>query len=125
MVTLKLRGDYARATDRSTGQPVPVISPLRVGVTVGYHQGRVRANLGGLFAFARTRVPKLQTEIPGYANFFANVSYAWKLQRSVLPEAFLEGTSLLGQRIRYSTSGLKDITPLGRSAVMAGLRGTC
>lgn len=123
MVTLRLQGDYVRATNRDTGQPLPFIPPLRVGVTVGYQQERLRANLGGLFAAAQTRVPEFQTETPGYANVFANVSYLWKLQRGVSLEAFLQGTNLLDQTIRYSTSYLKDIAPLGRSAVTVGLRG--
>ena len=38
-------------------------------------------------------------------------------------EAFLQANNLLDQTIRYSTSELKDIAPLGARAVMAGVRG--
>ena len=33
---LNLRGDYVRATNRDTGDPLPRISPLRLGAGVGY-----------------------------------------------------------------------------------------
>jgi len=123
VVALKLQADFVRATDRSTGQPLPFIPPLRFGAAVGYQRERLSANLGGLFAAAQTRVPAFQTETPGYANVFANLSYLWKLGRGASLEAFLQGSNLLDQTIRYSTSNLKDIAPLGRSAVMVGVRG--
>jgi iron complex outermembrane receptor protein len=69
-------------------------------------------------------VPQYQTSTTGYANVFANASYKFDLGRGVGLEAFLQGTNLLDQTIRYSTSNLKDIAPLGRRAVMVGMRGT-
>jgi iron complex outermembrane receptor protein len=123
VVTLKLQADYVNATDRTNGQPLPFIPPFRVGATLGFQRDGFRASLGGLFAAAQNRVPDLQTTTPGYANVFANASYLWKLPDGVSLEAFLQGTNLLDQTIRYSTSNLKDIAPLGRAAVMVGLRG--
>jgi iron complex outermembrane receptor protein len=55
---------------------------------------------------------------------FLNAAYKLDLGRAVALEAFLQGTNLLDQTIRYSTSNLKDIAPLGRRAVMVGVRGT-
>jgi iron complex outermembrane receptor protein len=124
VVTLGLQADYVNATDRSNGQPLPFIPPFRVGATVGYQRERFSAAIGGLFAAAQDRVPQFQTTTPGYANVFANAAYAFKVGTLVTAEAFVQATNLLDQTIRYSTSNLKDIAPLGRAAVLAGVRGT-
>jgi iron complex outermembrane receptor protein len=68
-------------------------------------------------------VPQFQTTTPGYANVFANASYRFDVGGGASLEAFLQGTNFLDQTIRYSTSNLKDIAPLGRRAGMAGVRG--
>lgn len=121
-VTVKLLADYVNATDRAHGQPLPFIPPFRAGGTVTYERDAASASLGGLVAAAQNRVPPFQTTTPGYANVFANLSYRWKFAAGVLLEAFVQGTNLFDQTIRYSTSNLKDIAPLGRRAVMVGLR---
>jgi iron complex outermembrane receptor protein len=123
-VTMNLQADYVNATDRSNGQPLPFIPPFRFGTTLAYQRAAFSASLGGLFAAAQNRVPQFQTATTGYANVFANASYKFDLGRAVGLEAFLQGTNLLDQTIRYSTSNLKDIAPLGRRAVMVGVRGT-
>jgi iron complex outermembrane receptor protein len=123
LVTLAFQADYVNATDRSTSQPLPFIPPFRFGATLGYQRERLTASLGGLFAAAQDRVPQFQTSTPGYANVFANVAYAFKLGGAVTLEAFLQATNLLDQTIRYSTSNLKDIAPLGARAVTVGVRG--
>jgi len=124
LLTMKLQADYVNATDRSNGQPLPFIPPFRAGATLGYQRAAFTANLGGFFAAAQNRVPQFQATTPGYANVFLNAAYKLDLGRAVALEAFLQGTNLLDQTIRYSTSNLKDIAPLGRRAVMVGVRGT-
>ena len=123
LVTVKLQADYVNATNRDNDRPLPFIPPFRVGATVGYQRDSFNASLGGLFAAAQNRVPEFQTTTPGYANVFANAAYLWKLSHGVSLEAFLQGTNLLDQTIRYSTSNLKDIAPLGRRALIVGVRG--
>jgi iron complex outermembrane receptor protein len=124
VVSLNLQADYVNATNRSNRQPLPFIPPFRFGTTVAYQRAAFSASLGGLFAAAQNRVPQFQTSTTGYANVFANASYKFDLGREVALEAFLQGTNLLDQTIRYSTSSLKDIAPLGRRAVVVGVRGT-
>jgi iron complex outermembrane receptor protein len=122
-VTMNLQADYVNATDGTNGQPLPFIPPFRAGATLNYQHAAFSASLGGLFAAAQTRVPQFQTTTPGYANVFANASYRFDVGGGASLEAFLQGTNFLDQTIRYSTSNLKDIAPLGRRAVMAGVRG--
>ena len=124
LVTLALQADYVNATDRSNGQPLPFIPPLRAGATIGYQREQFTVSLGGLFAAAQNRVPQLQTTTAGYANVFASAAYGFKLGNLASLEAFVQATNLLDQTIRYSTSNLKDISPLGARAIIAGVRGT-
>jgi iron complex outermembrane receptor protein len=124
LVTMALQADYVNATDRSSGQPLPFIPPLRFGATLGYERERFTAAIGGLFAAAQDRVPQFQTTTAGYADVFANAAYAFKLGGGATLEAFVQATNLLDQTIRYSTSNLKDIAPAGRRAVIAGVRGS-
>jgi iron complex outermembrane receptor protein len=123
LVTLAFQADYVNATDRSTSQPLPFIPPFRFGATLGYQRERLTASLGGLFAAAQDRVPQFQTSTPGYANVFANAAYVFEVGGAVTLEAFVQATNLLDQTIRYSTSSLKDIAPLGARAVTVGVRG--
>jgi len=121
--TLSLQADYVNARDTTNGQPLPLIPPVRVGATIGYERDRFTASLGGLFAASQTRVPDNATETPGWANVFATAAYRLQRIAGIDFEAFLRGNNLLDQEIRYSTSYLKDLAPLGRRSVVVGLRG--
>jgi iron complex outermembrane recepter protein len=123
-VSVGLQGDYVNAQDLTNGQPLPFIPPLRAGATLGYQRDAFTAGLGFLAAAAQTRVPQFQTTTAGYANVFLNASYLFKVPGGGPSlEAFLQANNLLDQTIRYSTSELKDIAPLGARAIMAGVRG--
>jgi iron complex outermembrane receptor protein len=124
VVTLQLQADYVNARDTTNSQPLPFMPPFRFGTTLGYQQDRFTASLGGLFAAAQTRVPQNQTETPGWANVFASAAYRLPVTAGFQLEAFLQANNLLDQTIRYSTSFLKDIAPLGQRAVVVGVRGT-
>jgi iron complex outermembrane receptor protein len=124
VVTLQLQADYVNARDTTNGQPLPFIPPFRFGTTLAYAQERFSASVGGLFAASQSRVPEYQTETAGWANVFASASYRLPQVAGVALEAFLQANNLLDQTIRYSTSFLKDIAPLGQRAVVVGLRGT-
>lgn len=123
LVSMKLQADYVRATDEDSGAPLPYIPPLRFGASLAYQREGFAAALGGVFAARQDRVPQFQTTTPGYANVFLNASYRWRTGPGIELEAFVQGTNLLNETIRYSTSSLKDIAPAGGRALMAGLRG--
>ena len=123
LLSMKLQGDYVRATDRDNGQPLPYIPPLRVGASVTYQRDALTATLGALVASSQNRVPQFQTTTPGYTNLYINASYRFMFDATTELELFVQGTNLLDDTIRYSTSSLKDIAPSGARAVMAGVRG--
>jgi iron complex outermembrane receptor protein len=123
LLSVKLQADYVRATDEDSGAPLPFIPPLRFGASLSFQREAFVAAVGGLFAARQDRVPQFQTTTAGYANVFLNASYRWRVGPGVEIEGFVQGTNLLNETIRYSTSSLKDIAPAGGRAVMAGLRG--
>jgi len=122
-LSLALQADYVNATNRSNGQPLPFIPPLRVGATLSYQRGPFTAGLSALAAAQQNRVPQYQTSTPGYINVTANASYKLALAGERELELFLQATNLLNDTIRSSTSPLKDIAPAGARALMAGVRG--
>lgn len=122
-LSMKLQADYVRATDRSSGEALPFIPPLRLGGSLIYEQGGLAATLGALYAARQDRVPQFQTETSGYTDLFVNVTYRLPVQAVAELEIFLQGTNLLDDTIRYSTSALKDIAPAAGRAWVAGVRG--
>jgi iron complex outermembrane receptor protein len=117
-----VQADYVNATNLDNGQPLPLIPPFRFGSTLSFQRDALSIALGGMFAAAQNRVPDLETTTPGYANVFVTANYRFKPARGPAWELFVQGTNLLDQTIRYSTSTLRDIAPLGRRAVIVGVR---
>ena len=87
---------------------------------------------GARFLAARTTVPltlpahvSLMTgALPPQTGVRLNGAHRFDAGPVAKMEAFVQGTNLLDQTIRYRTSTLKDIAPAGARAVVVGLRGT-
>lgn len=118
---LNLRGDYVRATNRDTGDPLPRISPLRLGAGVTYQFNRFGMRFDVLRAFKQDRTAVNELETDGYTLVTATATY--RLPTSLHLEAFARANNLLDQEIREHTSFLKDIAPLGGRSLLLGLRG--
>ncbi|HZV99845.1 MAG TPA: TonB-dependent receptor [Methylophilaceae bacterium] len=118
---LNLRGDYVRATNRDTGDPLPRISPLRLGFGLDYKLNRFGSRLDVLHAFKQDRTAANELATDGYTLVNAMVTY--RFQTKFHLEAYAKANNLLNQEIREHTSFLKDIAPLGGRALLLGLRG--
>lgn len=118
---LSLKGDYVRATDALSGDPLPRISPLRLGFGLDYARNRFGARLDVMRTFAQNRVANNELPTDGYTMVDALVSY--HLPTRMQFNVFLKATNLLDQEARTHTSILKDIAPLGGRSVLLGLRG--
>jgi iron complex outermembrane receptor protein len=119
---LLLNASYVRADDKSTGLPLPRISPLRYGIGVDYRQDRLGARVDATFFEEQDRVAAGELPTDGYTMLNATVSYRLPAP-GVRLEAFLRGVNLLNEEARNHVSFLKDIAPLGRRSVQIGLRG--
>jgi iron complex outermembrane receptor protein len=120
-VDLNLSGDYTNARNSDTGEPLPRIPPLRLGVGFDYAYGPWGAGASFTKAFAQHRAPENDDSTIGYYRVDASATYSFKVSKTQW-QAYLRGTNLTNQEIRYSTSVLRDIAPEGGRAVMVGVR---
>ncbi|MDI1307882.1 MAG: TonB-dependent receptor [Methylotenera sp.] len=118
---LKLRGDYVRATNSDTGQPLPRIAPLKIGVGLDYRLVRFGARLDILHAFEQDRKGPEELSTSAYTS--VNTSFTYQLPSKFHLEAFAKINNLLDEEIREHSSFLKDIAPMGRRSLLIGLRG--
>lgn len=120
---LDLRADYTRAQNDSDGQPLPRIAPLRFTAAVQINKGAASLRFESVFARRQNRVAENELATDGYTLVNAHGSYRLPSFGLATLEVFLRATNLLNQDVRYHTSVLKDIAPLGGRAVMIGLNG--
>lgn len=119
---LHLRGDYVRATNSDTGEPLPRIVPLRLGAGVEWTLGQVNARLDTNHVFQQNRVAANELPTSGYTMVDASVIYSFGSPALRL-EAFGKITNLFDTEARTHSSVLKDISPLPGRGVTVGLRG--
>lgn len=119
---LLVNAGYVRAEDRSSGQPLPRIAPLRVGVGLDYRQDRLGARVDATVYSEQDRVSANELPTDGYTMLNAAVTYRLPMA-GVRLEAFLRGVNLLDEEARNHVSFTKDIAPLGRRSAQLGLRG--
>jgi iron complex outermembrane receptor protein len=117
---LRFKGDYVRATNSNNGDPLPRISPLRLGVGLDYALGRVTSSLDVTRNFAQHRIAENETPTDSYTMVNATLNYHWPTKFHI--DTFAKATNLLNQDAREHTSVLKDIAPLGGRAVLFGLK---
>ena len=118
---LTLRGDYVRATNRDTGEPLPRIAPLKLGFGFLYQLDRFGSKLDVLHAFKQDRTADAELATNGYTQ--VNLTATYRIPSQFYLEAFAKAYNLLNEEIRDHTSYLKDIAPMGGRSIMVGLRG--
>jgi len=118
---LKLRGDYVRATNSDTGQPLPRIAPLKLGAGLNYQLNRFGARLDVLHAFNQNRTDTFELPTDGYTSVNAMLTYV--IPAAFHLEAFAKANNLLDEDIRDHSSILKDIAPMGGRSILVGMRG--
>ncbi len=120
---LKLRGDYVRATNLDTGEPLPRISPLRLGAGLDYQIGNFGARLDVTRAARQDRVAA--NELPSGGHTLTDAALTWRVKaRALNLEATLKGNNLFDREARVHASPLKDIAPLPGRGLLVGMRGS-
>ena len=117
---LTLRGDYVHATNKDSGNPLPRIPPLRLGVGLRYQLENLGARFDVLHAFKQNRHDDFELVTDGYTDVSAALTYKLPTQYHV--ELFAKANNLLNQEIRYHTSYLKDISTAGERSLLFGMR---
>lgn len=118
-----LRGDYVRAKNSDTGEPLPRISPLRLGAGLDYQLGKFGARLDVSHSFKQDQVASSELPTSSYTLADAMLTYRIKTQ-GVNWDAYLKGNNLFNEEARAHTSFLKEIAPLPGRGFILGVRGT-
>lgn len=110
---LDWRADTVRATNKSSGEPLPRIAPMRVGATLVHGQGPWSARLGADWHAAQKRVPNGSEATAAYTLVNASVSYRQKLDATVLN--WFARIDNLTDQLAYSASSILTSTAFGKS----------
>ncbi|MFR0674817.1 TonB-dependent receptor [Enterobacterales bacterium AW_CKDN230030176-1A_HGKHYDSX7] len=118
---LELSGDYTRAQNLDTDEPLPRIAPLRLNSGLLWSLDRWQARIDVQHAAAQHRTPANDTSTDGYTTLGASVGYRFEVGQSQWL-AFVRGDNLTDQTVRYASSILRDIAPAPGRSVEVGLR---
>ncbi len=118
---LSLRGDYVRARNRETGEALPRIAPMRMGMGLEYRLNRFGAKVDVLHGFEQDRTSAFELATDSYTAVSAMATY--RLPTAFGLELFAKANNLLDDDIRDHTSFLKDIAPQGGRSLLMGVRG--
>ena len=118
---LELSGDYTRAKNRDTGQPLPRIAPLRLNSALIWELQQWQARLEVEHAASQHRVPDEELSTDGYTTLGASVGYRFDMGGSQWL-AFVKGENLTNQTVRYASSILRDSVPAAGRGIEAGVK---
>lgn len=118
---LRVTGDYVRGEDRSTAQPLPRLTPARVGWALDYRNERLTLTV----EMRQTRRARrlAPNETPTAGHVLAHAFAAWRFKLGAADaELFARASNLGDETARVHTSFLKDTAPLPGRDVTAGVR---
>lgn len=120
---LELSGDYTRATNLDSGEPLPRIAPLRLNSGLLWESDRWQARVDVQHASNQGRVPDNESGTNGYTTVGASAGYHFDVGSSQWL-AFVKGDNLTNQTVRYASSILRNIAPAPGRGIELGLRTT-
>jgi iron complex outermembrane receptor protein len=110
---LELRGDTVRATNATTGEPLPRIAPVRLGATLVGTQGAWGARLGFDYNARQSRVPAGEQATGAYTLWNAALTYRMKAGVGDLLWYARVDNAL--DKLAYSATSILTQTAPGRS----------
>jgi iron complex outermembrane receptor protein len=118
---VELMADTVRAELRDTDEPLPRITPARVGAGLHYRGARWNGRIEVRRTAAQDRVAPLERPTDGFTFLNASVGYRFFVGRAVF-DLLLRGANLTDEEARNHVSFLKDLAPLPGRDVRLGLR---
>ncbi|SDN94771.1 TonB-dependent receptor [Pseudomonas jinjuensis] len=118
---LELSGDYTRAKNRDSGEPLPRITPLRLNSALLWELQNWQARLEVEHAASQHRVPENELPSDGYTTLGASLGYRFAVGGSDWL-AFVKGDNLTDQTVRYASSILRDSVPAPGRGIEAGVK---
>lgn len=117
---LRAQADTVRARLNDGGN-LPRITPTRFGGGIDARYAGLSAGLSYLRSQQQNRVASLETTTPGYDLLSSNLAYE-HLTDTTKTTIYLQGRNLLNEKIRLSTSFLKDVAPQPGRSIFIGVR---
>jgi iron complex outermembrane recepter protein len=117
------RVDFVRGDNRSTGEPLPRIAPVRVAVGATWQLAAFSTRLEVQHADRQSRVPSDDMATPGYT--LVNLSASYKLRLGGADGLLFAKLTNLGNQLAYNATTIETVrplSPLGGRAASAGLR---
>jgi iron complex outermembrane receptor protein len=118
---LELMADTVRAELRDTDEPLPRITPARLGAALHYRGARWNGRVEVRRTAAQDRVAPLERPTDGFTLLNASLGYRFFVGRAVL-DVLLRGANLTDEEARNHVSFLKDLAPLPGRDVRLGVR---
>ncbi|WP_423192714.1 TonB-dependent receptor [Cupriavidus sp. H18C2] len=115
------RADYVHGENRSNGEPLPRLSPLRLGGSLVYAAGAWGARVNVDWNARQSRVPSGDTATDAYTMLGVALTYKVKLS-GTQTLFYVRGDNLTNTEARSATSILRDIAPLPGRSVRIGMR---
>ncbi|HVR30932.1 MAG TPA: TonB-dependent receptor [Thermoanaerobaculia bacterium] len=116
---LKLFGDYVRAEQSASGEPLPRIPPLGFGAGLHFHGERFHAMVETRHREDQDRLAPNETPTASYTVLNASFSYRFFTGAQVY-DLVARGRNLTDEDVRSHTSFVKDRVPLpGRDLSLA------
>lgn len=110
---LELQGDWVRAVNISTGQPLPRIAPARFGATLAWARGPWRASLGARHDTAQTEVPVGQ--LGTQAATLWNASLGYRMKVGAAQWLWFARLDNLTDTLAYSATSILTQTAAGKA----------
>lgn len=107
-ITWSLMADSVRATERSSGDDLPRIAPMRVGSHLDALWGDWSARLAWLYAFEQQNVAPDGTQTPSYTLLDLSLGRRIALSNRVELNLYLRADNLLDDTVRYHTAYNKN-----------------
>jgi iron complex outermembrane receptor protein len=118
---LRVYSDYVEG-ELDSGENLPRLPPLRVGMRLEYHDERLIVGLESARYSDQDDVAPFEEPTPGYT--MTNADFSWMLPSSegIELNVFFKGMNLLDEDARRHTSLVKDVAPLPGRNFSLGFR---
>ena len=113
VLDLELRGDVVRATNTTTGEPLPRIAPVRAGATLAWSRGDWGARLGFDHSARQDRVPAGELPTDAYTLWSAALTY--KMAAGAANLLWYARVDNAGDKLAYSATSILTQTAPGKS----------
>ena len=121
-LSLKLTGDWVHAEQRGSGESLPRIPPIRLGLGLDYDTADWRIGAKIQRALRQTETALNESETAGYTKLDAYLRRAFALAGGQTLSLFAHANNLLDEKIIHHTSYLKEGAPLPGRNISVGLR---